>query len=83
MLIPSTAQLQETLKRSLVKTISYRIVILAMDFGTIYLITGQVKIATGFMVVSNIYTTLCYFVHERIWEKIGWGKIQKIELHEN
>jgi hypothetical protein len=27
----------------------------------------------GFMIVSNIYTTVGYFVHERIWARIGWG----------
>jgi len=32
-------------------------------------------VAFGFMIVSNIYTTLAYFFHERIWGKIKWGKI--------
>jgi hypothetical protein len=27
----------------------------------------------GFMVVGNIYKTIGYFVHERIWGRIGWG----------
>ena len=66
---------KETLRRSIIKTISYRVVILILDFVSIYLFTGQVKVALGFMIVSNIYTTLGYFVHERIWDKIKWGKI--------
>lgn len=65
----------ETLRRSILKTVSYRLVILIMDFVSIYLFTGQVKVALGFMVVSNIYTTLGYFFHERIWDKIKWGKV--------
>jgi uncharacterized membrane protein len=65
----------ETLRRSVVKTVSYRVVILILDFAAIYLFTGQIKIALGFMIVSNIYTTLGYFIHERIWDKIKWGKI--------
>jgi uncharacterized membrane protein len=65
----------ETLQRSLVKTISYRLAILVLDFTAIYLFTGKVKIALGFMVVSNIYTTIGYFLHERIWDRIKWGKI--------
>ncbi len=65
----------ETLKRSIVKTISYRIIILILDFTSIYIFTGQIKIAFGFMVVSNVYTTVGYFFHERIWDKIKWGKI--------
>ncbi|MBS1525613.1 MAG: DUF2061 domain-containing protein [Bacteroidetes bacterium] len=65
----------ETLGRSVVKTITYRGLILILDFTSIYLFTGKVKIALGFMLVSNIYTTIGYFLHERIWDKIKWGKV--------
>jgi adenylylsulfate kinase len=68
-------QATETLRRSIVKTISYRTVILILDFACVYLFTGQIKIALGYTVVSNIYTTLAYFIHERIWGNIKWGKI--------
>jgi adenylylsulfate kinase len=73
-LLPVKHQPEETLRRSVVKTISYRVVILILDFTAIYLFTGQIKIAVGFMIVSNVYTTLGYFLHERIWDKIKWGK---------
>jgi uncharacterized membrane protein len=72
---PNIHHAEETLRRSVVKTISYRVVILVLDFGAIYLFTGQLKVALGFMVVSNIYTTIGYFIHERIWDRIKWGKI--------
>lgn len=72
---PGIHHAEETLRRSLVKTISYRVVILILDFTSIYLFTGQIKVAVGFMIVSNIYTTLGYFFHERIWDRIKWGKI--------
>lgn len=65
----------ETLRRSVVKTITYRVIILILDFTSIYLFTGKLEVALGFMVVSNIYTTLIYFFHERAWEKVKWGKI--------
>lgn len=72
---PDIHHSEETLPRSIVKTISYRAVILILDFSSIYLFTGEVKVALGFMVVSNIYTTLCYFFHERFWDKVKWGKV--------
>ena len=62
-----------TSKRSLVKAITYRSVIIVLDFSVIYLLTGKVEVALGFMVISNIYTTVAYFIHERIWNKIKWG----------
>jgi uncharacterized membrane protein len=56
-----------------VKAITYRILIMILDFVTIYLMTGTVRVAIGFMIASNIYTTLAYFAHERIWARIRWG----------
>ena len=74
-LLPISHHPEETFRRSIVKTISYRVVILILDFSAIYLFTGQIKVALGFMIVSNIYTTIGYFIHERIWGNIKWGKI--------
>ena len=62
-----------TPKRSLVKAITYRCVIIVLDFSVIYILTKRVDVSLGFMVISNIYTTGAYFVHERIWSKIKWG----------
>ncbi len=62
-----------TTKRSIVKTVTYRAVIIVLDFSVIYLLTGRVDVALGFMIISNIYTTVAYFIHERIWNKIRWG----------
>jgi uncharacterized membrane protein len=45
-------------KRSVVKAITYRGIIVCLDFLVIYLLTGKVMTAAAFMLVSNIYTTL-------------------------
>lgn len=60
-------------RRSVTKAFTYRILIMCLDFLTIYVFTGTVRIAIGFMVASNIYTTIGYLVHERIWARIAWG----------
>ena len=60
-------------QRSLVKAITYRVVIMTLDFVTIYLFTGQTHVAVGFMIVSNLYTSVAFFLHERLWAKIQWG----------
>jgi len=80
-LLPEVHHATETLPRSILKTVSYRVAILILDFASIYLFTRQVKVAVGFMLVSNVYTTLGYFIHERIRDRITWGKIiyKKIE----
>jgi uncharacterized membrane protein len=65
---------KEKATRSLVKAISYRILIIILDFSVIYLLTRRFDIAFGFMVISNVYTTVAYYIHERIWDKIKWGR---------
>jgi len=60
-------------RRSVVKAITYRVLIMILDFLTIYLFTRTAKVAVGFVIASNLYTTVCYFLHERVWARIGWG----------
>jgi len=60
-------------KRSVAKALTYRLIIICLDFLVIYLLTGKVITAAAFMLVSNIYTTVAYFLHERLWARIKWG----------
>lgn len=59
--------------RSVVKAVTYRALIVCLDFLVIYLLTHKIEAAVGFMVISNIYTTVAYFLHERLWARIRWG----------
>jgi uncharacterized membrane protein len=63
-------------RRSVAKAMTYRVVIMSLDFMTIYLFTGTARVALGFMIASNIYTTLGYFLHERAWARIRWGIVE-------
>ena len=69
--------LGESFKRSIIKTVTYRVFVLILDFTVIYLFTKKIEIAVIFTIISNIYTTFAYFFHERIWDNIKWGKIFK------
>jgi len=60
-------------KRSVVKAITYRCFIMVLDFTAIKLFTGSTNVAGGFVIVSNVYTTVAYFIHERLWHRIKWG----------
>jgi uncharacterized membrane protein len=65
---------KEEWTRSLAKALTYRILIIILDFSVIYIFTGRIDIAFWFMIASNVYTTIAYFAHERIWDRIKWGK---------
>ncbi len=63
----------DLLRRTAVKAATYRALIMVLDCVSIYLLTGTLRVAVGFMVVSNIYTTIAYVVHERLWARVSWG----------
>ncbi len=67
-------------QRSIAKALTYRVIIMCLDFATIYLFTGRVRVAVGFMIASNVYTTAVYLVHERAWARVAWG-VTDTEAH--
>ena len=62
-------------RRSIAKAFTYRFVIIVADSIIVYLLTRRLDLVAGFVVISNIYSTILYFIHERIWNDIHWGKI--------
>jgi uncharacterized membrane protein len=60
--------------RSLVKAITYRVLIIILDFIVIYWLSGKVSVAAVFVIASNIYTTFAYYAHERVWSRIQWRR---------
>ncbi len=61
-------------KRSIAKSLTFRMIVLVFDFFIIITLTHQYKLALGVIFFSNISSTLLYFFHERIWNGIHWGK---------
>jgi uncharacterized membrane protein len=60
-------------KKSVVKAITYRCLIMVLDFTAIKPFTGSANVADGFVIVSDVYTTVAYFIHERLWQGVKWG----------
>lgn len=68
------AKFFEHYKRSLTKTVTYRIVIVISTFIVTYLFTGRLDLTIGITFFANVVNTLLYYIHERVWNKIHWGK---------
>ena len=66
----------ETHRRTIARMISYRITALLLTIPLTYLLTGNWETAFSGSVFLHIVLTLDYYVHERIWLKIKWGKIE-------
>ena len=64
----------ENVGRSLAKAITFRLLILAADGIIIFAITKRYDIALTVMFFSNLSSTILYFMHERMWDRLNWGK---------
>ena len=64
----------ETNYRSLVKAISWRIWGTIDTFVLSWLVTGETKIAAAISFLEVITKVVWYWLHERMWNKIKWGK---------
>jgi adenylylsulfate kinase len=65
---------QETKRRSLGKAISLRLLIVIVDIFIIYSLTHRFDVTLSVIVFTNLIGTLIHFLHERIWNRIHWGK---------
>lgn len=57
--------------RSVVKTITYRIVSATSTMALAWLMFGSLAAAGAFGVVDLIFNTILYYGHERLWARIG------------
>jgi uncharacterized membrane protein len=64
----------ENPKRSIAKSISWRIIGTLDTILISWIVTGTLSVAFSIGVVELFTKMLLYFFHERIWNKISWGK---------
>jgi uncharacterized membrane protein len=66
--------MKESTSRSVIKTISWRVTVSIISFVISYWLTGSLELAGMLMASKVIVNSVWYFVHERIWNKIQFGK---------
>ncbi|MFQ5706558.1 MAG: DUF2061 domain-containing protein [bacterium] len=66
----------ENRKRTILKAITYRGCGTLVTISIIYLFTGKLIASLGAGVVEVIAKMGFYYLHERAWAKIGWGKVK-------
>lgn len=60
--------------RSVAKAISWRATGTVDTFLISFVLSGSVKLAGGIASVEVITKMVLYYVHERVWTRIGWGR---------
>jgi len=63
----------ETRRRSILKTITFRIIATLTTFILVLIITGDLMIAGVIGLLDTISKLFIYYSHERVWNKISWG----------
>ena len=61
-------------KRTLVKTITWRIAGSTSTFTISYILTGSLGLSSGIAVAQMVVNTVLYWFHESLWNKIYWGQ---------
>lgn len=67
--------MNDTPQRSVVKTISWRITGSTATFAISYAVLGDFAVSSTIAIIQLTFNTLLYFAHERVWNKIKWGRI--------
>ena len=63
-----------TKKRSLAKTLSWRIIATTDTFILAWIFTSDHKIAASIATLEVLTKLLLYYVHERGWSTLSWGQ---------
>ncbi|MFQ6020623.1 MAG: DUF2061 domain-containing protein [Candidatus Aenigmatarchaeota archaeon] len=66
----------ETRKRSLVKTVVWRIICIIASIIVPYFLTGSLEISIKIGIVYNVIVMVLYYFHERIWDRTSWGRVK-------
>ena len=65
---------KETHIRSVIKTITWRVLATVTTMSLVYIFIGDITIALSVGGIETILKLLIYFGHERAWDRIKWGK---------
>ena len=60
--------------RSLAKAILYRGLGTVSTFLIAWIFTGQLMVATGIAAIEFFVKTALYYLYERFWNLISWGR---------
>ena len=65
----------DSIIRSLVKTISWRLTGTFCTFLISFIILGDITTSSTIALIQLIFNTVMFYIHERIWNIIKWGRV--------
>ena len=61
-------------RRSVAKAVSWRVTGTVDTFVISRLVTGDARLAGGIASVEVLTKMVLYYLHERAWSRVGWGR---------
>jgi len=71
----ATTNAFETRRRSFAKAISWRILAAIITSCVALAMTGQLEFAAKIGLIDTSVKLLIYFLHERVWNKVNYGRV--------
>jgi len=63
-----------TYKRSFLKGVVWEAFSFVITFVAVYFFYGDIDFSIKFSLGLSLVKVLLFFIHERVWKKIRWGK---------
>src|SRR4030042_3137991 len=73
--------MHDSKKRSLVKGLSWRILATMDTFFIAYFFFGEIHLALPIAITEVFSKILLYYLHERGWDNISWGRESHMPSH--
>jgi uncharacterized membrane protein len=67
-------ELSDNNSRSIAKAVSYRLFGSIVTFLIAFVLTGSLAISSAVGIADLFAKTILFYLHERIWNKIPWGR---------
>ena len=61
--------------RSLIKSVTWRLVGSLDTFILSWIVTRRLRYAVSIASVEALTKIVLYFVHERVWRRVAWGRL--------
>lgn len=63
-----------TYQRSLIKGIAWEGFSFIITLIAVYIVYGDIELSIKFSLGLSLIKILLFFIHERAWKKVRWGK---------
>ena len=78
LLVKTGLTLADSKFRSLIKTMSWRITGSTATFFIAWIVGGNLAVAGTIAVIQIAANTALYYLHERVWNSVTWGRINTV-----